>query len=186
LQPTVRDTEERQRAGSRDQAEKWLAALVQVAQNLRPGSEPQPTQGVTAAWRSGDEPMTMASATSVIRTGSDTQGEAVDRLVVRVGAGDLGELELVLCRGANGVRVFIGTESENLAQTIAPEQATLLRALENVGLRVESLAVGRPEALGSFLASRRTVSAPRTRQRTATHNAAIATPRRARKLNLVG
>ncbi len=63
-------------------------------------------------------------------------------MTLRVQAGDLGEVAVTLNRDANGVRVSIDTVESRAIAAMKAERGVLVRALQAIGVRVQSVTFG--------------------------------------------
>jgi len=147
----AREDEARERASEQATA-LWLALAQRVA-----GAQPLPVGELEppSAWRGSAGVLTPgAPAPGATGVGGEA-AEAVERMTLRVDGGSLGELEVTLDRENGALRVIIGLENERFVNAVKPDAHTLRSALENAGLRVQSLNVVRASEVGTVLAERR-------------------------------
>jgi flagellar hook-length control protein FliK len=81
--------------------------------------------------------------------------QAPERMTLRVDGGELGELSVTLDRESGALRVVIGLENQRAVGSVLPDAPALRRALEGVGVSVQSLSVVTQAEVGTVLAQRR-------------------------------
>ena len=163
----------------------WIGLAQQVT---RAQALPEASTEPTSAWHPSAGDLTPGSATALASGGAPADAKAPERMVLRVDGGALGELEVTLDRQGGALRVVIGMENQHLVNSVLPDASALRRALEGVGINVQSLNVVQASEVGTVLAQRRlTPSGPKP---AAPHSAAQdpeADPQRKHKrLTLIG
>jgi hypothetical protein len=183
------ETTERGHAGqgAEEAAEKWagllaatLCAKLPPAPQIPPITSPEASPA--GAWRSGDGSLTQAQAAAP----SVAEGSTSDssRIAITVDGADLGELNVLIDRTKDGVRVLIGVDGNHAERAIDPQTAALARALASVGVAVSSVTVVRRERLGTDLAQRTQKPEPPADDKS--EHGAHGSKQRKRRINLVG
>jgi hypothetical protein len=155
LNPSSRAIEREEKSHDRDgeaAAALWaaLAQRVTTAQAL-PAAEIDPPN----AWHSSAVDLTPGGGQLAPAGGSPVEASAPERMVLRVDGGALGELEVTLDRKDGALNVVIGMENQHLVGSVLPDAGALRRALEGVGITVQSLNVVTTSEVGTVLAQRR-------------------------------
>lgn len=138
----------------RQEVEKWAHALAtSVASALPAAAEGETQVGTPAHWRPSDGELTPGAGTvagAAAAPSEDADPQSPVRLSVN--AGDLGEVDIVVDRSAQGVRVIIGLADPNADTALIPELSALQRALEASGIRVASVRTVAQSRVGTVLA----------------------------------
>jgi flagellar hook-length control protein FliK len=93
-----------------------------------------------------------------------TKAQAVpDQLTTELSDGRLGRLELIVQRGANGLRIVINVADSHVKALIMSEQQSLIQSLKETGLSVASLQIRHTLPTGIAFAQDR-AGADRTRE----------------------
>jgi hypothetical protein len=138
----------------RQEVEKWAHALAaSVASALPPAAEAGVQTATPVDWRPSDGELTPAAghAAGAAAAASD-DADAQSPVRLSVNAGDLGEVDIVVDRSAQGVRVIIGLADPNADSALIPELSALQRALEASGIRVASVHTVAQSRVGTVLA----------------------------------
>jgi hypothetical protein len=184
------ETTERESAsqGTEEAAEKWAGLLAAtLCAKLPPPPPPAvfgtpPEASPAGAWRSGDGSLTQAQAAAPSVAEGSTDNSS--RITLTVDGADLGELNVLIDRTKDGVRVLIGVDGSHAERAIDPQTAALARALASVGVAVSSVTVVRRESLGTDLAQR--TEKPKPPADDKSEHGAHGSKHRKRRINLVG
>lgn len=136
------------------ETEKWAHTLAaSVASALPAAAEGAAETGTPVHWRPSDGELTPGAGPVAGAAGApadDANSESPVRLSVN--AGDLGDVDIVVDRSAQGVRVIIGLADPNADTAMIPELSALQRALEASGIRVASVHAVAQSRVGTVLA----------------------------------
>jgi hypothetical protein len=167
---------ERQRHGDRDtKDELWALAIAQLlvehAPRLRMGGGAAALHGGGSADDSATsgtenpahEPTSGAAPGPAGSDEAPTRAHTVpDRLTTELLDGRLGRLQLIVERGATGLRIVINVADSHVKALIMADQESLVQSLKDAGLSVASVQIGRTAQPGTALAPDR-AGADRTR-----------------------
>jgi hypothetical protein len=188
LGPDATERTDAETRAERDQIERWASAVgAEIGRFLLPAAEVEPPRG----WRAGAGDLTPQAGAGVFGVHSPnapTDGVArqENRLILRVDAGDLGDLALVVDQNAAGIHVTIGVGDARAEAAIGSERMTLVRALENSGISVQSVSVARLSTFGTVLARSRTSASHPLQSSGSAEGDEQEQRRLARKLNVIG
>lgn len=160
------ETEPRKR---KDQDEIWAFAIAETllrevprwraadSAEAPPGSdaphaperEPRPAPGAATSTATLSETARTESAKGVAEGGGD---KPVERLTTELSDARLGRLELTVARGVSGLTIVINVADAHVKALIEADQATLMKSLQDCGLRVASVRIGQSGGSGTALA----------------------------------
>lgn len=178
---------------TREQAERWAAAVGSEIQRISQVVAPLPAGadgGTTSCWRGGAGDLTRgaerASAADASPAPAEGGDAANERLTLSVDGGDLGALSLVVDRQQGAISVTIGVRDPAAMTRLGVERHALEQALLAQGITLNALRVVRADGLGTVLAHPRANA--NQRPRTDGEHVPNDTEKRrlARKLNLIG
>ena len=182
---TIERDETRHERDGEQAAALWVALAQQVtnAQAL-----PQDSSDPPSAWHPSAGVLTPGTAASTNPGDAPAASSTSERMVLRVDGGALGELEVTLDRQDGALSVVIGMENQHLVGSVLPDAQALRRALEGVGISVQSLNVVQASEVGTVLAQRRlNLSGPKpSAEESAEQNPATARKRNHKRLTLIG
>ncbi|MCC6903432.1 MAG: hypothetical protein IT377_30960 [Polyangiaceae bacterium] len=138
----------------RQEAEKWAHTLAASVASAWPDATECPAEtGTPVHWRPSDGELTPGAGPLARAAGAPSEDANSESPVrVSVNAGDLGEVDIVVDRSAQGVRVIIGLADPNADTAMIPELSALQRALEASGIRVASVRAVAQSRVGTVLA----------------------------------
>lgn len=115
--------------------------------------EPKATPGASTSTATQSETARSDSAIGVAEGGGD---KPVERLTTELSDARLGRLELTVARGVSGLTIVINVADAHVKALIEADQATLMKSLQDCGLRVASVRIGRSSGSGTALAEENT------------------------------
>lgn len=110
---------------------------------------PLVTAGTTTSTATQSGTARSESAIGVAQGGGD---KPIERLTTELSDARLGRLELTVARGVSGLSIVINVADAHVKALIEADQATLMKSLQDCGLRVASVRIGQSSGSGTALA----------------------------------